>query len=344
MLFRFSRNQMTNFISAIRPILALGLFALVFVMLGYAQKSSQPDAAQATSLAQPPASFRDCADCPEMVRVPGGTFMMGSPSGEVGRDDMEGPQRSVTIRPFAVGKFHVTRAQWAAFATATRRPTTKGCWWSGRTGYKVDPEGSWRNLGFEQDDTHPIVCVTWQDAQDYLVWLSQRTGYRYRLLTEAEWEYAARAGSKTPFPWGSTATHDHANYGTEDFQPLAIDTDRWKYTSPVGSFPPNAFGLYDMSGNALQWVQDCYASYDRLTSDGNAYETDIELKTGVPSSYMVGTRSCAYRMARGGDWGDPPRMMRSAFRNYGPGTGATLQDYRSGGLGFRVARDLDAPR
>lgn len=295
---------------------------------------------QLAAAAQPAASFRDCSDCPERVRVPGGTFMMGSPSDEIGRSDMEGPQHSVTIRPFAVGKFHVTRAQWAAFVAATQRATTKGCFWTGRTGNKMDPEGSWRNLGFEQDDTHPVVCVTWRGAQDYVAWLSERTGHPYRLLTEAEWEYAARTGSTTPFPWGSTASHVYANYGTEDFRPLAIAADRWEYTSPVGSFPPNALGLYDMPGNALQWVQDCYATYDRLPSDGSAYETDIELTTGVPLSYMVGTRSCSYRMLRGGDWGDPSRMMRSAFRNFGPGPGATLQDYRSGGVGFRVARDV----
>jgi formylglycine-generating enzyme required for sulfatase activity len=280
-----------------------------------------------------------------MLRLPRGTFMMGSPAGETGRSDMEGPQRSVTISAFAAGKFHVTRGQWAAFASATKRTTTQGCFWTGRTGNKADPEGAWRSLGFEQDDTHPVVCVTWRDAQDYLGWLSQRTGYRYRLLTEAEWEYAARAGSTTPFPWGNTATHDYANYGAENCcRGLISAADRWEYTSPVGSFPPNAFGLYDMQGNALQWVQDCYASYDRLTSDGTAYKTDVQLKRGVPLSYMVGTRSCAYSIVRGGDWGDPPRMIRSAFRNFGPGPGATLQDYRSGGLGFRVARDLNGPR
>jgi formylglycine-generating enzyme required for sulfatase activity len=295
--------------------------------------------------AQPLAAFRDCADCPEMLRLPGGTFTMGSPASEVGRGDTEGPQRSVTIRPFAVGKFHITRAQWAAFATATGRTTIKGCFWTGRTGNKVDPEGSWRSLGFEQDDSHPVVCVTWRDAEDYVAWLSRRTGHTYRLLTEAEWEYAARAGSATPFPWGSTASHDYANYGAENCcRGVASGADRWEYTSPVGSFPPNAFGLYDMQGNALQWLQDCYAPYHRLAGDGRAYETDVELKTGVPLSYMVGTRSCAYRMVRGGDWGDPPGMIRSAFRNFGPGSGATLQDYRSAGVGFRVARDLNAPK
>jgi formylglycine-generating enzyme required for sulfatase activity len=214
--------------------------------------------------------------------------------------------------------------------------------WTGRGGSKPDPAGSWRSLGFEQDDTHPVVCVTWSDAQDYARWLGQRTGHAYRLLTEAEWEYAARAGAATPFPWGPEASHEDANYGAETCcKGLASGRDRWEYTSPVGSFPPKAFGLYDMQGNVLQWVQDCFSPYEGLATDGSAYEAAIELKGAVPFPSMTGTNACAYRMLRGGDWGNPPRMIRSAFRNFGPGRGSTLQDYRSGGVGFRVARTLD---
>lgn len=253
---------------------------------------------------------------------------------------MEGPQRRVSIRQFAVGKFAVTRSQWAAFVSATNRPTRAGCAWTGRTGSKPDPEGSWRNLGFAQDDTHPVVCVTWNDAQDYVRWLSHRTGHKYRLLTEAEWEYAARAGTTTPYPWGSTATHEYANYGADVCcSGLASGRDQWVNTSPVGSFPPNAFGLYDMHGSVWQWVQDCFAgSYAGLPTDGSAYEVDVELKLTGPLAKLSGTRSCSYRMVRGGD---PPAMIRSAFRNFGPGPGATLQDYGSGGGRFRVARTLD---
>ena len=161
-------------------------------------------------------SFRDCADCPEMVVIPAGEFTMGAPAGEMGRYDEEGPQRRVQVRRFAASKFDVTRGQWALFVAAANHATQGGCSWSGLPGGEPDapnPAASWRNLGFAQENSHPVVCVTWNDAQDYLNWLSGRTGHPYRLLTEAEWEYAARAGSTTPYPWGESASHEHANYG-----------------------------------------------------------------------------------------------------------------------------------
>lgn len=288
--------------------------------------------------------FRDCADCPEMVVIPAGSFTMGSPVSEEGRSEMEGPQRRVQIRSFAAGKFDVTRGEWAAFASATKRPVKKGCSWSGgATRNRPDPETSWNHLNFPQDDRHPIVCVTWGDAQDYARWLSARTGHQYRLLTEAEWEYAARAKTDTLFSWGSTASHESANYGAETCcTGLASGRDQWEYTSPVGAFPANAFGLHDMHGNVLQWLQDCFSpSYAGLPIDGSAYEKSVELQMSGPFSKMTGTSSCSYRMLRGGDWGNPPRMIRSAFRNFGPGPGSTIEEYRSGGVGFRVARSLD---
>jgi len=188
-----------------------------------------------------------------------------------------------------------------------------------------------------------VVCATWDDTQAYVHWLSQRTGRKYRLLAEAEWEYAARAGATTAYPWGSTASHEYANYGDDKCcSPSASGRDQWLNTSPVGSFPPNAFGLYDMLGNVLQWVQDCFAgSYAGLPTDGSAYEKDVQVQMTGRFSSMTGKSSCSYRMIRGTDWNDPPTMLRSAFRNFGPGPGATLQDYRSAGLGFRVARTLD---
>lgn len=290
---------------------------------------------------RPGQSFRDCADCPEMVVIPAGSFMMGAPDDELGRQDKEGPQRRVRIHQFAAGKLDVTRGQWAAFAAATARRTATGCAFTGRNGNRFDPAGAWNSLGFAQDDSHPVVCVTWADAQDFIRWLSQRTGQKYRLLTEAEWEYAARAGTTTPFPWGSTASHENANYGTEDnFNGLALGRDQWVNTSPAGAFPANAFGLHDMHGNVLQWVQDCYSGYAGSPADGSAYETDVQLQEGM-FPFMAGTRSCAYRMLRGGDWGNPPRMIRSAFRNLAPPPKSTLEAYRSGGVGFRVARTLD---
>ena len=206
------------------------------------------------------------------------------------------------------------------------------------------PDASWKKLGFEQDDNHPVVCVTWNDAQDYARWLSQRTGRTYRLLTEAEWEYAARAGTSTPYSWGANADHEHANYGKDECCGTGVVSgrDRWVYTSPVGSFPPNAFGLYDMHGNVLQLVQDCLsAGYDGLPTDGSANENNVKLKMPKDLADLDGTDACAYRMVRGGDWGDSPEMIRSASRNFAPPPPDTLQSYRSGGMGFRVAASLN---
>jgi formylglycine-generating enzyme required for sulfatase activity len=287
----------------------------------------------------------DChgaAWCPRMVVIPAGSYTMGVPANEPGFYEIEGPQHGVHVGRFAAGKFDVTRGQWAAFVSATNRETRPGCSWTGRSSMKPDPTGSWRDLGFAQDDSHPVVCVTWNDAQDYARWLTQRTGHPYRLLTEAEWEYAARAGTTTAYSWGANPSHEYANYGADSCcSGRATGRDRWVNTSPVGSFPPNAFGLFDMHGNVLQWVQDCFASsYTGLPADGSANEAAVTLKMSGELSDMSGTSSCAYRMARGGDWGDYPALFRSGFRSFGPPPGESLQTYRSGGVGFRIARTL----
>lgn len=292
-------------------------------------------------------SFRDCADCPEMVIIPAGTFSIGISINDSGHTTLESPEQRVTIRQFAAGKFDVTRKQWEAFVNATKRPETKGCAYSGfkdtsRKSWESNPDASWRHLGFLQDDNHPVVCITWYDAQDYVQWLCKKTGSKYRLLTEAEWEYAARAGTTTAYPWGNVPSHEYANYGADSgWTGLASGKDRWFATSPVGSFPPNAFGLYDMQGNVLQYIEDCFSeSYLHVPQDGSAFVADMQLTMTGRYAFMNGTGACAYRMVRGGDWGDPPRMIRSGFRNWAPGRGFTLQNYRSGGVGFRVAKEL----
>jgi formylglycine-generating enzyme required for sulfatase activity len=271
---------------------------------------------------EPDKEFDDCAGaawCPKMVVLPAGAFLMGSPASEADRFDDEGPQHRVKIRPVAVGKFDVTRGQFATFVSATPRPTANDCFFA----FAKNP--SWRNTGFAQADDHPVVCVTWGDAA---AWLSKQTGKRYRLLTEAEWEYAARAGSSGAYAWGPTPSHEHANYGSDEpYTPLASGRDKWLYTSPVGSFPPNAFGLYDMHGNVFQWVQDCHTdSYDGSPVDGSALDH----------------AGCPVRVARGGVWGDRGSVMRSAARNYAPPDDKTsITEYRSSGFGFRVARSID---
>lgn len=258
---------------------------------------------------------------PEMVVVPSGAFMMGSPANETGRDSDEGPQRRVTIgRNFAVGKYEVTVAEFDAFVrdtgynAGTRCRTYEGGSWDWRDGK------SWGSPGFSQTTDHPVTCVDWDAAQAYAGWLSRKTGETYRLLTEAEWEYAARAGTSTPYWWGRSASHEYANYGADSCCSGATSgRDQWRNTSPAGSFPANAFGLHDMHGNVFEWVEDCYTSnYASQPSNGAA-------KT---------TQDCPIRVFRGGSWGSSPLYLRSAIR------GRSTPRLRSFILGFRLARDL----
>jgi formylglycine-generating enzyme required for sulfatase activity len=287
-------------------------------------------------------SFRDCLGCPEMVVIPAGRFLMGSPESEKGRDAIEGSQHPVFIGRFAVGKYDVTRGEWRAFAAATHRSTVNGCHWVGPT-REHEASANWDKLDYTQTDRHPVVCVTWKDAQDYAHWLSTKTHRKYRLLSEAEWEYSARGGTATAFWWGSEATHAFANYGTAKCcGGLAEGRDRWLFTSPVGAFAPNPFGLYDMNGNVLQYVADCFApGYDPSNADGTANTVAVKLRTSGDLADLNGTSSCDYRVVRGGDWGDQAAWIRSAARNFAPPPGHddSLATYR-GGVGFRVARDM----
>jgi formylglycine-generating enzyme required for sulfatase activity len=245
--------------------------------------------------APPSASFRDCAkDCPEMIVIPAGEFTMGSPAAEKDRLAIEGPPHRVMIaRPFAVSKFDVTFADWDACVAAA------GCPQIGDAGFGRG--------------TKPVINVTWNDAQQYVAWLSKITGQPYRLLTEAEWEYAARAGATTAYPWGDEAGEGNANCNG------CGGAGNNRATSPVGSFKPNGFGLYDMAGNVGQWVQDCFhGDYNGTPTDGSAW-------TGG---------DCSHRVVRGGSWVDRPQFSRSARRL----SFSTV--FRISNLGFRVGRTL----
>lgn len=260
--------------------------------------------------------FRECAQCPEMVVVPSGSFMMGSPEGEAGRDSNEGPQRRVTIgQAFAVGKYEVTFGEWEACVL------DGGC-----GGYRPGDEGWGR-------ERRPVINVSWDDAQAYVSWLNRRvsgtlvgasTGSGgvgpYRLLSEAEWEYAARAGTVTAFHTGQTITPAQANFdGNYTYNGSATGVYR-KRTVPVGEFAANAFGLHDMHGNVWEWTQDCWnGDYRGAPSDGAARTTG----------------DCTFRVLRGGSWGHPPGGLRSAYRARGTSSG------RDDSLvGFRVARTI----
>ena len=225
-----------------------------------------------------------------MTVIPAGSFMMGSPDSEKGHDKDESPQHKVTFKvPLAVAIHDVTFDQYDACVAAGACTNASEAGW-GR-------------------DNRPVINVSWQDAQDYAAWLSSMTGQTYRLLTEAEWEYAARAGSTKAYFWG-----DEIGQGNANCRSCGSEWD-YKQTSPVGSFKPNAFGLYDMAGNVFQWVQDCYAaSYENAPNDGT----------------FLANGDCKFRVVRGGSWSNSPGNLRAASRDWSaPGD-------RYCSLGFRV--------
>lgn len=286
--------------------------------------------------------FNDCdtaEKCADMVVMAPGSFMMGSPKTEKGRFDDEGPQRKVTIaRQFAIGKTQVTRGQFARFVKATNYRTTSqnylgGCFkaFTSDGRQNVSNEGgSWRDPGFEQTDEHPVVCIGWHDALAYINWLNAELSTNaYRLPTEAEWEYAARAGSSTAYHWGNdpALACKYANIADQTAGPQGISwglssecSDGYFFTSPVGKFKPNKFGLFDFAGNVVEWTDDCWhANYGDAPTDGSAWK---ESNGG----------DCAKRMGRGAGWlGDD---ARSAAR------GAGGVDGGNNGLGFRLAKTL----
>jgi formylglycine-generating enzyme required for sulfatase activity/CHAT domain-containing protein/tetratricopeptide (TPR) repeat protein len=252
-------------------------------------------------------SFCDCADCPEMVVVPAGHFIMGSPKSERdGFGNDEGPQHKVTIaKPFAVGKYAVTFAEWDACVA------DGGC-----RGDKSSDEGWGRG-------DRPVVNVNWEDSKAYVKWLSRKTGKRYRLPSEAEREYFARAGTTTPFWWGSSITPDQANYDSAD-EPYkgggATGKSRHQ-TVPVQSFKPNPWGIYQVHGNVNEWTEDCWNfNHDNAPKDGSARTSG----------------DCSSHVLRGGSFQGEPGRIRSAFR-FGWWSG------RSNGAGFRVVRTLSTP-
>ena len=229
---------------------------------------------------------------PEMVMIPGGSFRMGCVSGLNCQDD-EKPVHEVRVASFELSKYEVTFEEYDRFTAATsgRSPNDKG-WGRGR---------------------RPVIYVSWIDAVAYTKWLSEQTGERYRLPSEAEWEYAARAGSTTKYGWGNDIGHNRANCDGCGSQ---WDDEK---TAPVGSFNPNAFGLHDMHGNLWEWVQDCWNdSYQGAPADGTAW--------------TIG--DCERRVLRGGSWSSQPGLLRAADRGR-DSTGRRYIDDR-----FRVARTL----
>ena len=278
------------------------------------------------------AEIRDCPDCPPMVVMPLGAYSMGSPSKERGRKNTEGPVHRVTIeRPFAAGRHEVTRRQFRRFVDETGHSAQAGCQTFGRGEWKWRDEESWLEPGFAQTDDHPVVCVSWEDARAYVEWLSMKTGKSYRLLSESEWEYAARGGTQTARYWGDRPSQAcrYANVLDRSYRKkysrrnatIHQCDDGFAATSPVGSRAKNQFGLYDMLGNVWEWVEDCWhAGHSRSSADASARN---------------GGGDCSRRVARGGSWGSTRDFVRSAVRaNVGSGN-------RFSDGGFRVARSLE---
>jgi formylglycine-generating enzyme required for sulfatase activity/ankyrin repeat protein len=275
-----------------------------------------------TTMPNPGTVLQECQDCPKMIVLPGGTFRMGSPDDESGRPKsgpfpsliQEGPVHEVQISSFAVGIYKVTRREFNLFVK--------------ETGYR-HLEGGWpQPQEYQQNDDHPVVGVVDQDIAEYLRWLVRKSGLPYRLPSEAEWEYAARAGTEGPHYWGADMSKacEYENLADESFRRTAPYANKWSsvltcddgfaYTSPVGHFKPNPFGLYDMLGDASEIVADCmhHEDYSHAPVDGSAW-----LKT-----------PCTGLMVRGGNWATSnPRVAQRSF-----------QQQRSPNNGFRVARSL----
>jgi len=256
---------------------------------------------------------RDCPECPELVVVPAGQFTMGSPESDELRSPNEGPEHTVTFaKAFAIGKYEVTFDEWDACVAE------KAC-------AAVEDDGWGRGR-------RPVIFVNFQMAHDYTRWLTQKTGKAYRVPSEAEWEYAARAGSTTQWFWGDDPKRacEFGNVGDDTLRtehpdwPLHDCKDGFPKTSPVGSFKANAFGLHDTVGNVWEWVEDCYnETYAGAPADGRAWLTG----------------DCVRRVDKGGGWYNKPSAVRPALRYAGDDPGR-----QNNTLGFRVVRTLERNR
>ena len=255
------------------------------------------DGSAARALGAPGTVFRDCPNCPEMVVIPAGTFLMGSPADAKDAAGNEFPQHRVTLaKPFALGKYELTFVEWrscmAAAACPIPGPRDEG-WGQGR---------------------RPVINVSWHDAKAYIAWLSRKTGKAYRLPSEAEWEYAARAGAATPYAWGGDVGRNKANCSE------CASESGGKMTAPAGSFAPNRFGLHDMHGNVWEFVEDCWnGNYRGAPDDGRPWLSG----------------ECTHRVLRGGSVFFGARYSRATARlRYVPKV-----PFRD--IGFRLARSLD---
>ena len=301
---------------------ALLLVACLYALRG--ARHSSNDVAVGAAVAVPGAVLRDCPTCPLMTVLPAGHFQQG---GSVGASEFELPQHAVVIgRPFGMSTDEVTVAEFQEFIAAVPRDMSGCTTYDGQ--WQPHPEANWLAPGFEQGPTHPVTCVSWDDAVAYAAWLSQRTGHQYRLASASEWEYAARAGGENPSPWSADGTQACLDANVAD-QSAAERFPGWNVfscadhfvtTAPVGSFRANAFGLHDLFGNVFEWVEDCWSDdYENAPTDGLA---------------MV-TPGCAEHEMRGGSWFSAPRYVTASYRN------RFAHDYRSSSVGIRLVRVVE---
>lgn len=312
---------------ALWAAVAVALCAVLLVIVG--PWRSEPES---TSISQPETGpgageeLDDCGVCPTLVVLPAGSFSMGSPEKEAGRSENEGPRHEVSIGRFALGKHEVTRGEFAAYARSVRAPSD-GCQvWDGES-WRSDDSKSWQDPGFVQTDDDPVVCVSWHDARKYAEWLSLKTGHQYRLPSEAEWEYAARARTTAPRFWGHNPNKacGFANVADRTLKerfsgftwPVHECADGFANTAPKGKLGVNDFGLRNLLGNVWEWTLDCWHDdYSEAPSDGSPRVTG----------------DCPSRVARGGSWYSGPGAVRAAQRNKSP------PGSRDADVGFRVAR------
>jgi len=294
--------------------------------------------------------IKDCEHCPLMVIIQPGSFLMGSSSTVKGSREDERPVHKVDINyAFAAGQFEVTRLEFQKFIEATDHDMSGGCYGATEQGIQLSEKSDWFNPGYPVSDHHPVVCVSWNDAKAYAEWLSEDTGFTYRLFSESEWEYIARAGTKTIRFWGDAEEGcEFANGADLDITPEAfleemqarqtkiVLPENWKVanchdgfatSAPVGSFRPNAYGIYDILGNVAEWVEDCWNnSYINAPTDG--------------SSRLYG--DCDRPILRGASYYDMPIYLRSS-NHYGfESDQSENKDTRYINFGFRVMREVES--
>lgn len=282
-------------------------------------------------------TFKDCATCPEMVVVPAGAFVIGTPASQLERVEVPAETQTTVIRidrPFALGRYEVTRGEFGAFVRDSGYEIRPGCrsWDEALGRFADDARRTWLNPGrpVEPGDLHPVTCVAWADAQAYVQWLARKTHQPYRLPSEAEWEFAARAGTTTLRFWGDDPQDGCGYSNSYDLSARAAYrlgwsdvgcSDGYPDVAPVGQFEPNSLGLHDMIGNVWEWTEDCSTgSYVGRPKDGSAW---------------VWLGGCERRVLRGGGWITGPDRSRSGF--HGDGDAGDRADF----TGFRVALDLD---